>query len=187
MDLVDQGTRRFSLRRRNFLSWSILLTRLSVQGTKSEWVYSERKSIFSKAAAVRKKAKGGKGGGASKQEKRAIWTWPEFTVCVLNSLACKTWIDGWLATYRFLRSAQSGVRLTDRGSWAHFPIIERFRNSHFTDRITYGQSVKLICNFEFRVSSAQLYVCVWCTPWFFKVENNSLELTRIFRIYLLTQ
>ena len=34
------------------------------------------------------------------------------------------------------------------------PTIERFRDSHFTDRITYRQSVKLI-----------LYVYVWRTPW----------------------
>ena len=43
--------------------------------------------------------------------------------------------------------------------------IERFRDSHFTDRITYRQSVKLIRNLEFRASSAQLYVYVWRTPW----------------------
>ena len=42
---------------------------------------------------------------------------------------------------------------------------ERFRDSHFTDRITYRQSVKLIRNLEFRASSAQLYVYVWRTPW----------------------
>ena len=43
--------------------------------------------------------------------------------------------------------------------------LERFRDSHFTDRITYRQSVKLIRNLEFRASSAQLYVYVWRTPW----------------------
>ena len=31
-------------------------------------------------------------------------------------------------------------------------VLERFRNSHFTDRITYRQSVKLIRNLEFRAS-----------------------------------
>ena len=35
--------------------------------------------------------------------------------------------------------------------------VERFRDSHFTDRITYRQSVKLIRNLEFRASFAQLY------------------------------
>ena len=43
--------------------------------------------------------------------------------------------------------------------------LERFRDSHFTDRITYRQSVKLIRNLEFRASSAQLYIYVWRTPW----------------------
>ena len=38
--------------------------------------------------------------------------------------------------------------------------LERFRDSHFTDRITYRQSVKLIRNLEFRASFAQLYVYV---------------------------
>ena len=38
--------------------------------------------------------------------------------------------------------------------------LERFRDSHFTDRITCRQSVKLIRNLEFRASSAQLYVYV---------------------------
>ena len=38
--------------------------------------------------------------------------------------------------------------------------IERFRDFHFTDRITYRQSVKLIRNLEFRASFAQLYVYV---------------------------
>ena len=40
-------------------------------------------------------------------------------------------------------------------------LLERFRDSHSTDRITYQQSVKLIRNLEFRASSAQLYVYVW--------------------------
>ena len=44
-------------------------------------------------------------------------------------------------------------------------LFERFRDFHFTDRITYRQSVKLIRNLEFRASSAQLYVYVWRTPW----------------------
>ena len=43
-------------------------------------------------------------------------------------------------------------------------LLERFRDSHFTDRITYRQSVKLIRNLEFRASSAQVYVYVWRTP-----------------------
>ena len=34
--------------------------------------------------------------------------------------------------------------------------IERFRDFHFTDRITYRQSVKFIRNLEFRASFAQL-------------------------------
>ena len=43
---------------------------------------------------------------------------------------------------------------------AETATIERFRDSHFTDRITYRQSVKLIRNLEFRASFAQLYVYV---------------------------
>ena len=39
-------------------------------------------------------------------------------------------------------------------------IVERFCDFHFTDRITYRQSVNLIRILEFRASSAQLYVSV---------------------------
>ena len=47
----------------------------------------------------------------------------------------------------------------------HPVLLERFRDFHIKDRITYRQSMKLIRNLEFRASSAQLYVYVWRTPW----------------------
>ena len=56
-----------------------------------------------------------------------------------------------------------------------FSLLERFRDSHFTDRITYRQSVKLIRNLEFRASSAQLYVYVWRTPWKRKMAAWSIS------------
>ena len=37
-------------------------------------------------------------------------------------------------------------------------VLERFRDSHFTDRITYRQSVKLIRNLEFRASQTKLSI-----------------------------
>ena len=44
-------------------------------------------------------------------------------------------------------------------------VIREVRESHFTDRITHRQSVKLIRNLEFRESFAELYVHVQRTPW----------------------
>ena len=49
--------------------------------------------------------------------------------------------------------------------WCNIYVLERFRNFHFTDRITYWPSVKSIRNLQFHASSAQLYVYVWCTLW----------------------
>ena len=43
--------------------------------------------------------------------------------------------------------------------------IREVPDLHFTDRITYRQSVKLIRNLEFRASFAQLYVNIWRTLW----------------------
>ena len=58
------------------------------------------------------------------------------------------------------RNGPSGKAAHTRTPGVKEQQIERFRDSHFTDRITYRQSVKLIRNLELRASSAQLYVYV---------------------------
>ena len=75
---------------------------------------------------------------------------------------------GWCTTFNASKSAHMIISTVDLETHVHRvhpcprqAVIERFRDSRFTDRITYRQSVKLMRNLEFRASFAQLYVYVW--------------------------